>query len=122
MHQRAHRELGALSLANMADAPRVATELARLIALEVPQLSSEESDRLLRYCTRILGSRIAGGGLAAEAQSTELARRRLVQAGRPADALSLTEGLARLHGAAPPDGLHNPVSYTHLTLPTILLV
>ena len=74
--------------------------LQRLIELQVPQADAEDrpfdDDRLLRYATRILTSRLAGS-LVAESQSSEIARRRLVQAGRPADALALSEAINRLH-------------------------
>lgn len=76
----------------------IADQLQHLIELEVPQLpdDSEPAARLLRYSVRILNSRIAGG-LVAESQSAEIARRRLVQAGRPTDALALSEAIGRLH-------------------------
>ena len=76
----------------------IADQLQHLIELEVPQLpdDGEPAARLLRYSVRILNSRIAGG-LVAESQSAEIARRRLVQAGRPTDALALSEAIGRLH-------------------------
>lgn len=76
----------------------IAAGLQHLIELEVPQLldDGEPAARLLRYTMRILNSRIAGG-LVAESQSAEIARRRLVQAGRPTDALALSEAIGRLH-------------------------
>ena len=75
----------------------IAELLQHLIQLEVPQLpeDGEPAARLLRYSVRILNSRMAGG-LVPESQSAEIARRRLVQAGRPSDALALSEAIGRL--------------------------
>ena len=75
----------------------IAELLQHLVQLEVPQLpeDGEPAARLLRYSVRILNSRMAGG-LVPESQSAEIARRRLVQAGRPSDALALSEAIGRL--------------------------
>ncbi|KAL3915743.1 MAG: hypothetical protein SGPRY_007099, partial [Prymnesium sp.] len=79
---------------------QLAGQLEQLILQLVPQLSSSEDhpkvSRLLQFAMRVLSSRMACVALAPATQSAELARRRLVQAGRASDALAFSDLLQRL--------------------------
>ena len=78
--------------------PTAVTALVRaLIEAEVPELppGDERALRLLRYALRILGSSMPSA-LPSASQSAELARRRLVHAGRTEDALALSRRLRAL--------------------------
>eukprot|EP00962_Isochrysis_galbana_P045577 scaffold18003_cov146-Isochrysis_galbana.AAC.3 len=80
----------------------VASLVTALIEVEVPApgADDEDRDRLLQYAMRLLGSSMSSSARAGFAQSSELARRRLVQAGRTDDALAMSERLQRLAGAS----------------------
>ena len=71
--------------------------IPELIDRLVPALPADDprSTRLLQLCMRILGSRMAGGPIT-EGSAGELARRKLVQAGRAADALTYSDLVRRL--------------------------
>ena len=92
---------------------QLAGQVERLIGQLVPELDGSDDDaragRLLQFSLRVLSSRIASTSLAPATQSAELARRRLVQAGRASDALAFSELLQRLersaHGLAQLPGL-----------------
>lgn len=86
---------------------QLAGQVERLIAQLVPETNGADDPkavRLLQFSMRILSSRMAGASLTPLVQSVELARRRLVQAGRASDALALSDFLQRLerssHGLA----------------------
>lgn len=79
--------------------------LGSLLALLVPSLGPPADDpraeRLLQLCLRIVSSRMAGSTAApSDSAAAEATRRRLVQAGRAADALTYTELHSRLIRAA----------------------
>jgi len=80
---------------------QIAEQVSRLIAHEVPELDDATDPRaaqLLHYCMRILGSRIGTSASwpTTMTQQSEASRRKLVQAGRTADALELSEHIQRL--------------------------
>ncbi|KAL1528856.1 hypothetical protein AB1Y20_010179 [Prymnesium parvum] len=88
-----------------ADSLQLAERVERLMLHLVPQLrvpteDDSSSARLLHFSLRILSSRMASSSLATTPQSAELARRRLVHAGRASDALKLSGLLPRLERSA----------------------